>query len=114
MVFYSLRAKQDLKYIFSGLLSWSKHPLEYNHVVSYHNEILSKCDVLDSLTFHFNSRLSTSVTVKKFIPIDEAKIQSGILFIIWINMGMCIFNELYQTITLLQNHSNLQQLPTDF
>jgi len=58
MVFYSLRAKRDLNSIFDGLLSWSKHPLEYNHVVIYHNKILSVCDSLDSKKFHFNAQFA--------------------------------------------------------
>jgi len=40
MVFYSNNARKDLKNIFDGLLTWSKHQLEYNHVVLYHNDIL--------------------------------------------------------------------------
>jgi len=55
MVFYSLTAKEDLKNIFDGLLSWPKHNLEYKHVVEYHADILDICDSLDSKSFHFNA-----------------------------------------------------------
>lgn len=57
MVFYSKSARNDLRNIFDGLLSWSKHKLEYNHVVLYHNEILTICNSLDSKAYHFNSLL---------------------------------------------------------
>lgn len=56
MVFYSKNAQQDLKSIFDGLLTWAKHKLEYNHVVSYHNNIIDICDSLDLKSFHFNTQ----------------------------------------------------------
>jgi hypothetical protein len=56
MVFYSHIARQDLKSIFDGLLTWSKHQLEYNHVVLYHNTIIDVCDSLDKKAIHFNTR----------------------------------------------------------
>ncbi len=56
MVFYSANARIDLKIIFDGLLTWSKHQLEYNHVVIYHNTIIDICDSLDAKSFHFNTR----------------------------------------------------------
>lgn len=58
MVFYSQVARKDLKNIFDGLLTWSKHQLEYNHVVSYHNALLNTCDSLDKKSVHFNARYS--------------------------------------------------------
>ncbi|MFZ4726708.1 MAG: hypothetical protein ACOYMD_14840, partial [Paludibacter sp.] len=56
MVFYSNSARTDLKSIFDGLLTWSKHKLEFNHVALYHNDILVICNGLDSKTFHFNTQ----------------------------------------------------------
>ena len=56
MVFYSHTSRIDLKEIFDGLLLWSKHRLEYNHVVNYHNSILAICNSLDKKSIHFNSR----------------------------------------------------------
>jgi len=57
MVFYSKSARNDLRNIFDGLLSWSKHKLEYNHVVMYHNDILAICNSLDYKAYHFNTLL---------------------------------------------------------
>jgi len=59
MVFYSNAAREDLKNIFDGLLTLSKHQLEYNHVILYHNDIVDICDSLDSKTIHFNTQYST-------------------------------------------------------
>ena len=56
MVFYSNKAQEDLKNIFDGLLTWTKHQLEYNHVVIYYNDIIDNCKLLDSKTIHFNTR----------------------------------------------------------
>ena len=56
MVFYSKNSRIDLKNIFDGLLTWSKHSLEYNHVVNYHNHILDICNSLDTKSFHFNTQ----------------------------------------------------------
>jgi plasmid stabilization system protein ParE len=56
MVFYSRNSKADLKNIFDGLLTWSKHKLEYNHVVLYHNDIIDICESLGSKSVHFNTR----------------------------------------------------------
>jgi len=58
MVFYSKAARQDLKSIFDGLVTWSKHKLEYNHFVTYHNCILDICEGLDAKAFHFNTQYS--------------------------------------------------------
>jgi len=59
MVYYSNNARIDLRNIFDGLLTWSKHQLEYNHVVLYHNDILDICNSLDSKSVHFNTRYTT-------------------------------------------------------
>ena len=56
MVYYSNNAREDLRNIFDGLLSWPKHKLEYNHVFLYHNTILNICEGLDTKTFHYNSQ----------------------------------------------------------
>jgi hypothetical protein len=59
MVYYSQNAIADLNKIFDGLLSWPKHNLEYNHVVTYHNELRNICDSLDNQTYHFESRFES-------------------------------------------------------
>jgi hypothetical protein len=56
MVFYSKQSRIDLRNIFDGLLQWSKHQLEFNHVLLYHGEILKICNSLDNKTFHFNAQ----------------------------------------------------------
>jgi hypothetical protein len=63
MVYYSQSALADLEEIFEGLLSWPKHNLEYNHVVTYHNELRSICDSLDTRTYHFEANFESH---KKF------------------------------------------------
>ena len=57
MVYYSKSAIADLDDIFEGLLSWTKHNLEYNHVVKYHNELRKVCDSLDTNTYHFEAKI---------------------------------------------------------
>jgi hypothetical protein len=57
MVFYSFNSRQDLRNIFDGLLDWTKHKLEYNHVVLYHNDILNVCNSIGTKTFHFNAQI---------------------------------------------------------
>jgi len=56
MVYYSFRATMDLANIFDGLLTWRKHFIEYNHAVSYHNDIKDICESLDQQDFHFDTK----------------------------------------------------------
>ncbi len=52
MVFYSQQAQNDLNSIFTGLITWKKMTLNYDHVVDYHNTIVTICDNLDKVTYH--------------------------------------------------------------
>lgn len=52
MVYYSKIAQNDLVEIFWGLLTWDKHPLEYNHVTTYLDDIYDVCNKLDKLKYH--------------------------------------------------------------
>jgi len=56
MVYYSFRATMDLANIFDGLLNWRKHSIEYDHAVSYHNDIKEICESLDQPGFHFDTK----------------------------------------------------------
>ncbi len=55
MVFYSEQFETDLEQIFRGLLTWKKHELEYEHVISYKNDLKNECISLEFKTYHFNS-----------------------------------------------------------
>jgi len=57
MVYYSKTAQNDLINIFWGLLTWDKHPLEYNHVSSYLDDIRDVCNNLDHLSYHSKVKL---------------------------------------------------------
>jgi chlorite dismutase len=52
MVLYSQHAQNDLNSIFTGLINWKKMTLNYDHVVDYHNTIVTICDNLDKSTYH--------------------------------------------------------------
>jgi len=56
MVYYSAIAQQDLIEIFWGLLTWEKHPLEYNHASTYLDDIYDVCNSLDQMSHHANTR----------------------------------------------------------
>lgn len=56
MVLFSPKVLQDLDQILEGLLSWSKHQLEYDHVVDYHNELKTVCNSLDTLSIHLKAK----------------------------------------------------------
>lgn len=55
MVYYSEQFEIDLEQIFRGLLTWKKHELEYQHVISYRNDIKKECSTLDLKSHHFNA-----------------------------------------------------------
>ena len=52
MVYYSKIAQNDLIEIFWGLLTWEKHPLEYDHVSSYLDVLQDMRNKLDKLSYH--------------------------------------------------------------
>jgi predicted nuclease of restriction endonuclease-like (RecB) superfamily len=52
MVYYSKTAQNDLIDIFWGLLTWDKHPLEFNHVSVYLDDLRDVCNKLDQLSYH--------------------------------------------------------------
>ena len=56
MVYYSKIAQNDLIEIFWGLLTWEKHPLEYDHVTSYLDDLKDVCNHLDQLNYHSKAR----------------------------------------------------------
>jgi hypothetical protein len=54
MVYYSNKSKDDLKIILWGLANWKKHPLGYNHAVSYVSDIRKEADTICTKLFHQN------------------------------------------------------------
>jgi hypothetical protein len=52
MVSYSEQSKDDLRDILWGLAMWEKHPLGYEHAMSYVGDIRYVCDHLDKQTYH--------------------------------------------------------------
>ena len=98
MVFYSHIARQDLKSIFDGLLTWSKHQLEYNHVVLYHNTIIDVCDSLDKKAIHFNARYIIHKRYGEKVHTYKRNKQCGILSIILTSTTTYTFNEFYPII----------------
>lgn len=52
MVYYSKIAQNDLIEIFWGLLTWEKHPLEYDHVSGYLDDLQDMCNKPDKLRYH--------------------------------------------------------------
>jgi mRNA-degrading endonuclease YafQ of YafQ-DinJ toxin-antitoxin module len=55
MVVYSDTAKLDLADILFGLITWEKHPLEFEHARQYVNDIANFCDKLDCRSIHFKA-----------------------------------------------------------
>lgn len=55
MVYYSAIAQHDLIEIFWGLITWEKHPLEYNHASTYLDDIYAVCNRLDQESYHANT-----------------------------------------------------------
>lgn len=56
MVYYSKQARYDLVMVLKGLLVWKKHPLEFEHAISYVNDIEEVCESLDQPGFHFDTK----------------------------------------------------------
>jgi hypothetical protein len=59
MVYYDPAAKSDFADIFIGLVTWEKHPLEYEHAMSYVTDIQNICDTLDTRTRHKDAAYRT-------------------------------------------------------
>lgn len=59
MVYYSKIAQNDLIEIFWGLLTWEKHPLEYDHVLTYLDDLHTVCNNLDQLSYHSKAQLQS-------------------------------------------------------
>jgi plasmid stabilization system protein ParE len=58
-VYISQQAVDDLKNIFSALVSWPKGPLELEHALQYVDDIENKCYSLANKTYHFRTSYST-------------------------------------------------------
>ena len=54
MVLFSHLAENDLSSIFIGLSLWKKHPLEFEHVVKYVDDIVDVCESIDKTVYHVN------------------------------------------------------------
>ena len=52
MVYYSATATADFKGILSGLITWKKHPLTYEHALSYVDDIHAVCESLAKRAMH--------------------------------------------------------------
>ncbi|MBP1676624.1 MAG: hypothetical protein H6Q20_1183 [Bacteroidetes bacterium] len=57
-VYISAQAIDDLKDIFTSLISWSKGSLELNHALEYVTDIENQCYSLIHKTYHFRTRYS--------------------------------------------------------
>jgi plasmid stabilization system protein ParE len=58
-VFISHQAVDDLKNIFTALITWEKGPLELEHALQYVDDIEAKCFSLANKTYHFRTTYST-------------------------------------------------------
>jgi len=59
MVYYSELSENELYSIIIGLSNWEKHPLEFEHALSYYDDIRKVCDRLDKISFHADSQYET-------------------------------------------------------
>ena len=55
MVLFSHLAENDLSNIFIGLSLWEKHPLAFEHVEKYVDDIVDVCENLDKTSYHVNA-----------------------------------------------------------
>ncbi len=58
-VYISHQAVNDLKNVFTALITWGKGPLEVEHALQYVNDIEAKCISLANKTYHFRTSSST-------------------------------------------------------
>jgi len=58
-VYISLQAVDDLKSIFTALITWDKGPLELEHALQYVDDIEARCYSLANKTHHFRATFST-------------------------------------------------------
>ena len=58
-VYISHQAVEDLKSIFTALITWEKGPLELEHALQYVGDIEAKCFSLANKTYHFRTTFST-------------------------------------------------------
>jgi len=58
-VYISRQAVEDLKSIFTALITWEKGPLELEHALQYVGDIEAKCFSLANKTYHFRTVFST-------------------------------------------------------
>jgi len=58
-VYISQQAVNDLKHIFTGLITWEKGPLELEHALQYVDDIEARCFSLVNKTYHFRTTFST-------------------------------------------------------
>lgn len=58
-VYISRQAVEDLKNIFSALITWEKGPLELEHALQYIDDIEAKCFSLENKMYHVRTTFST-------------------------------------------------------
>ena len=58
-VYISHQAVDDLKNIFTALITWEKGPLELEHALQYVDDIEAKCFSLANKTYHVRTTFST-------------------------------------------------------
>ena len=58
-VYISHQAVDDLKNIFTALITWEKGPLELEHAMQYVDDIEFKCSSLANKTYHVRTTSST-------------------------------------------------------
>lgn len=58
-VYLSRQAIDDLKNIFTALITWKKSPLELEHALRYVDDIEAKCFSLANKTYHLRTTFST-------------------------------------------------------
>ena len=59
VVYLSRQAVEDLKNIFTALITWEKGPLELEHALQYVDDIEAKCFSLVNKTYHVRTAFST-------------------------------------------------------
>ena len=58
MVYFSKSSEDDLFNVFSGLLTWNKHRIEFPHAERYVDDIKNECLSLDKIAIHFHVNIS--------------------------------------------------------
>jgi len=67
MVYYSTAATSDFKQILVGLITWKKHQLNYEHALSYVDDIYAVCESLYQKTEHKKTSFEVHKKFGKYV-----------------------------------------------